>query len=126
MSNQPRAVRHKVRAAITAAAILTFGAVLPIWHALFVGPWEINGHYTDLKTAVVQLPASWRLGTEEFLDTQWWNGVLGLLLLAAASGAGWIMYRDKRQSKGVPDEARDYGDGPDGTIQDGRSERAPD
>ena len=92
----------------------------------FVGIRCTTGEFTDLKTAVVQLPDSFRLGSESFLEAQWTNAVTALLLLAAAGGAGWIMYRDKCQPKVVPDEARDYGDGPEGTIPDGRSESALD
>ena len=104
----PRAAK---RALVYALLVFGVGAALPIWSAVYLSPWEGNGYPASLWVAV---------GSDRFLDLQERNPVLLVALLLVSAGVGWGTYRNMTR-RGYSEEARDFVEGPAGSLPDGRT-----
>lgn len=111
------------------AALVVFGAgaALPIWTAWYFSSWEGIGHSGPLWTAIGQVPATHREEPNQFWRLQETNVVLGVALILVATAVGWGTYRTLAR-RGLSQVARDFVEGPAGSLPDGRveSDIAPD
>jgi hypothetical protein len=113
--------RTAIRAAGAAFAVFGVGAVLPIWTAWYFRPWEGLGRPAPLWEAVGRAPATWRAaGPNGFWQSQGGNLLLLALLVLLAAGIGYGVYRAST-GRGQSEEARDFDEGPAGSVPDGRS-----
>lgn len=109
-----------IRSTGAALAVFAAGAALPIWSAWYFSDWEGNGYQGPLWTAVGQMPATWRaVGPNKFWDSQGTNLALGAVLVLLAAGVGYRRYR-AGICRGNSEEARDFAEGPAGSLPDGR------
>jgi hypothetical protein len=113
--------RAATRAVGYALLVFGVGAALPIWKVWYFGAWEASAYPGALWEAVGRIPATSREAPNQFWDMQEWNLVLLVALLLVATGVGWAAYRALVR-RGYSEEARDFVEGPAGSLQDGRAE----
>jgi hypothetical protein len=111
----------------SALVVIGVGAALPIWTAWYFSPWEGLGRPAPLWEAVGRVPATRREAPNQFWRLQERNLVFGLALVLVSAGVGWGTYRVMTR-RGSSEEARDFVEGPAGSLPDGRTAQwlAPD
>jgi len=108
--------RMAVLAVASAIAVLVVGLFLPIWIEWRVSGWCGVGYSVPLWEGLAGLPAK---SEKERRDSLKENRTSCAVLLALAAGTGSVVFL-----AGVrrvhPDAAKDYLEGPNGSLRDGR------